>query len=246
MVSGVSDAGLSTTVQPAASAGPILRVAMAAGKFHGVTSTATPAGLCCTRMRAPDGGRARDFADVAHGLFGVPAEELGRVGDLGARVGERLAVLERHQLGEAFGVADDQLERLAQHFGALARFLGGPAVHRGAGGVDRGLGVLDARAGDRGNRFLGRRVDDVKALVVGGFAPLAADVEIGRNVGEQIVVHGSVLLFPAHVRGLRTISDLILRSEAAGRASRMATVNALTFGHPSRRPRFARAPQDEV
>src|ERR1700752_4832655 len=58
IVSGVSDAGLSTTVQPAASAGPILRVAIAAGKFHGVTSTATPAGLCCTRMRAPeDGGR---------------------------------------------------------------------------------------------------------------------------------------------------------------------------------------------
>ncbi len=38
-VSGVSLAGLSTTVQPAASAGPILRVAIAAGKFHGVTST---------------------------------------------------------------------------------------------------------------------------------------------------------------------------------------------------------------
>ena len=56
MVSGVSEAGLSTTGQPAASAGPILRVAMAAGKFHGVTSTATPAGLCCTRMRAPDDG----------------------------------------------------------------------------------------------------------------------------------------------------------------------------------------------
>ena len=44
MVSGVSDAGFRMTVQPAASAGPILRVAMAAGKFHGVTSTATPAG----------------------------------------------------------------------------------------------------------------------------------------------------------------------------------------------------------
>ena len=35
-LSGVSLAGLSTTVQPAARAGPILRVAMAAGKFHGV------------------------------------------------------------------------------------------------------------------------------------------------------------------------------------------------------------------
>ena len=55
-VSGVSEAGLSTTVQPAASAGPILRVAMAAGKFHGVTSTETPTGWRMTRiLLAPDG-----------------------------------------------------------------------------------------------------------------------------------------------------------------------------------------------
>ena len=40
-----SDKPLTTTAQPAASAGPILRVAIAAGKFHGVTSTARPAGL---------------------------------------------------------------------------------------------------------------------------------------------------------------------------------------------------------
>src|ERR1019366_140981 len=55
-VSGVSEAGLSTTVQPAASAGPILRVAIAAGKFHGVTSTETPTGCRMTRILfAPDG-----------------------------------------------------------------------------------------------------------------------------------------------------------------------------------------------
>ena len=36
VVSGVSSAGLTTTVQPAASAGAILRVAIASGKFHGV------------------------------------------------------------------------------------------------------------------------------------------------------------------------------------------------------------------
>ena len=41
-VNGVSSAGLSTTVHPAASAGAILRVAIAAGKFHGVSSSATP------------------------------------------------------------------------------------------------------------------------------------------------------------------------------------------------------------
>ena len=56
MVSGVSEAGLSTTGQPAASAGPILRVAIAAGKFHGVTSTDTPTGCRMTRILfAPDG-----------------------------------------------------------------------------------------------------------------------------------------------------------------------------------------------
>ena len=66
MVSGVSDAGFSTMVQPAASAGAILRVPIAAGKFHGVTSTATPAGLCCTRMRAPVEG-ARDTSPMLRG-----------------------------------------------------------------------------------------------------------------------------------------------------------------------------------
>ena len=55
-LSGVSRAGLSTTVQPAASAGPILRVAIAAGKFHGVMRTLTPTGCRWTRMRlAPEG-----------------------------------------------------------------------------------------------------------------------------------------------------------------------------------------------
>ena len=63
MVSGVSEAGFSTTVQPAASAGPILRVAIAAGKFHGVTSTAMPAGLWCTNIRAPDAG-ATEFCPM--------------------------------------------------------------------------------------------------------------------------------------------------------------------------------------
>ena len=57
MVSGVSEAGLSTTGQPAASAGPILRVAIAAGKFHGVTSTAMPAGLWCTNDARARGRR---------------------------------------------------------------------------------------------------------------------------------------------------------------------------------------------
>ena len=48
---GVCPAGLITTVQPAASAGPALRVIMAFGKFHGVMSAQTPIGCFVTRMR---------------------------------------------------------------------------------------------------------------------------------------------------------------------------------------------------
>ena len=43
-VSGVSSAGLSTTVLPAASAGAIFQAAIVSGKFHGVMSATTPSG----------------------------------------------------------------------------------------------------------------------------------------------------------------------------------------------------------
>ena len=48
---GVAEAGFSTIVQPAASAGPHLRVIIAAGKFHGVIAAVTPIGSLVTTMR---------------------------------------------------------------------------------------------------------------------------------------------------------------------------------------------------
>jgi hypothetical protein len=48
---GVCEAGLTTVVQPAASAGPTLRVIIATGKFHGVMQPTTPMGSLTTRMR---------------------------------------------------------------------------------------------------------------------------------------------------------------------------------------------------
>ena len=44
-VSGVVDAGLSTTVLPAASAGAIFQASISSGKFHGMTWAATPSGF---------------------------------------------------------------------------------------------------------------------------------------------------------------------------------------------------------
>src|SRR4030095_16191407 len=57
-VSGVSSAGLHTTVQPAANAGAILRAIIAAGKFHGVMAATTPTGSRSASMRRPGTGAA--------------------------------------------------------------------------------------------------------------------------------------------------------------------------------------------
>src|SRR5699024_12676952 len=51
-VIGLSLEGLIITVQPAASAGPIFLVSIAAGKFHGVIAATTPTGFLhtCNRL----------------------------------------------------------------------------------------------------------------------------------------------------------------------------------------------------
>src|SRR5262249_24948411 len=74
---------------------------------------------------------------------------------------------------------------------ALARLLRRPPLEGVAGGIDRGLGVLDRGARHRGDPVLGRGIEHVEAAAVGGLAPLAADPEIGRNIGEQIFIHGT-------------------------------------------------------
>ncbi len=57
--SGVSRAGLITIVQPAATAGPTLRVPIASGKFHGVMSRQGPTGPFIVSSRpAPFGATA--------------------------------------------------------------------------------------------------------------------------------------------------------------------------------------------
>src|SRR5262249_12143217 len=109
----------------------------------------------------------------------------------------RFAVLVGDTLGEPLGVAHDQHEGLAQDFGALARLPAGPALEGIARRIDRGLGVLHGRARDRSDLVLGRRVEHVETAAVGGFAPFAANPQIGRHVGEQVVIsraHGCNLI----------------------------------------------------
>ena len=111
---GVCDAGFSTTVQPGAIAGPALRVIIAIGKFHGV-------------MQADDADRLLDDDDAlvglmagdrvavdAFGFLAEPFEERRAVGHFGARFGQRLALLDRHQARQILLVGDHQLEPAPQ------------------------------------------------------------------------------------------------------------------------------------
>jgi hypothetical protein len=113
----------------------------------------------------------------------------GGIGDFAARIRKRLAVLDGDQLGEPLGVARDQIVRLAQDLGAIARLLRGPALEGCARGIDRRLGVVDRGARDRSDLVLGRRIKDIEAAAVGSLAPFAADPKIGRDIGQQIFVH---------------------------------------------------------
>ena len=94
-VRGVSSAGLATTVQPAASAGAILRAIIAAGKFQGVIAATTPTpSLHDQHLAAAD--RLRNHVAVAaRRLLGEPLDVRGRIEDLPARFGKRLSLFPR-------------------------------------------------------------------------------------------------------------------------------------------------------
>ncbi len=183
MVSGVAEAGFRITGQPAASAGPILRVAIAAGKFHGVTSTAIPAGLMSDQDARAGRRPAIKVADRPHRLFAAPAEELRGIGDLAARIRQRLAVLQRDQAGELLLLRHDQLERLAQHLAALARLRRGPGGKRLLGGVER-RACRPRPSRSRPSAIMSpvAGIVDLERLAVGGVAPFASQKKLRRNI----------------------------------------------------------------
>ena len=63
--SGDHSAGLSTTVQPAASAGAVFQVESMKGAFQGVITAAGPAGIRTTRLAVPFELQARSVCSAA-------------------------------------------------------------------------------------------------------------------------------------------------------------------------------------
>src|SRR5262249_16813210 len=77
-------------------------------------------------------------------------------------------------------------------------------------GIDRRLGIVDAGARHVADLVLGGRVDDVEACAVGRLLPFAADPQVGRHVGEQIVVAGAGLgHWAPHTKGTDHVDALL-------------------------------------
>jgi hypothetical protein len=136
---------LITTGQPEASAGPALRVIIAFGKFHGVISAGDADRLLDDDDALVGHGEGNGVAVDPLRLLGEPFDERGAVGDLAARLGERLALLGGEDLREILLVRHHQLEPLAQDRGALLACLRAPrrpGAVRGVDGAPRLVGAL--------------------------------------------------------------------------------------------------------
>ena len=180
-VSGVCSAGLRTIVQPAPSAGAALRVGIAAGKFHGVMPGADADGLL-GHDDAPVAHVGRDGVAVdALGLLAEPLQEARRVGDLDARLGQRLALLGGQQRREVLLVLDHEVGPAAHDHRALLGQQPAPARQRALRGLDRAPRLGRAHAGHVGHDLARGGVDDGEGGAGVGVDPAAVDVSLTQD-----------------------------------------------------------------
>jgi hypothetical protein len=130
-------------------------------------------------------------AGEANGFLGVPAEEFGGVGDLGASIGECLAVLERNEEGEVVETLRQELERPAQRLSPFPWSHACPGVLSRGRARDRCDGIGVGCRTNLGDGLLGRRIDHLEGRVIGCFTPRAADEERRRQSSYQVGRHHS-------------------------------------------------------
>jgi len=97
------------------------------------------------------------------------------VGDLAARLRERLALLGGEHRGELAGALLDQRRGLAQDRRALLDVGRDQSGSARLGRLDRQIDVVGAAARDRVHNLLGGRVDDFYLVARGGLTTVASD-----------------------------------------------------------------------
>ena len=154
-INGVIGDGLNTTAFPAASAGPILRLARFSGKFHGVITATTPTGIEHGVHERRVVARVRG-AEQPVGLAGVQLEVLRCAARLVTGVGEWLAFFGDHLRRQLVGSRGEQARRRRQHVGTGRRRRSSPRLERVDGSRHR--------IGDVGGRRLRRNRDDLTGV----------------------------------------------------------------------------------
>ena len=158
-VSGVSSAGLSTTVLPAASAGAKPQPAIGIGKFHGTMTPTTPSGSLNVRSTPPATGIWRP--NSRSGRAAVVGEDVADVAGLPARVAQRVAGAGHLEQRELLVVGVDDLAEPAQQPRAVGRRHVPPGVEGLVGARDRRVRLRDVGERDRRHDLFGRRVEHV-------------------------------------------------------------------------------------
>src|SRR5690606_9830517 len=157
-------------------------------------------------------------------LLAEPAQELAAVGDLAARLGERLAHLERHDEGEILLALLHELPRAAQDLAASPRRRGGPVGLRRDRRVEGTRRVGRSRVGDARDHLVRRRVAHGEVGSALRARPLAADEELRRNRPERLpldVVHGRLSL--AQLRGSASALGMKVRASCSEPRATSAT-----------------------
>ena len=188
-LNGATSEGLSTTVQPAASAGASLRAIWCSGIVPG-------------RDRDDHADRLAHHQRVADALLELEVlHQLGVIGEVGDRQSDLDAVgeLERHADLVRDGARDlvgARLEAggyLGQEFGALLERGRGPRFERAARGQHGGIGVLVAAGRHPAHHLAGTRVVDIDRFLAGRCNPLAADVELVAHEHLDLLVEDCIL-----------------------------------------------------
>jgi ParB family chromosome partitioning protein len=130
----------------------------------------------------PFAARRDDAAVGAARFLGEPVDRVGAVEDLALRLGEGLALLLRHDLGDRLQPLAQQVGGLAHHLRALVRrhLAPGPEAFRRR--LERAVEVGAVGERERADRLAGGGVDDRMRTAGSGRRPGAVDVELDVGV----------------------------------------------------------------
>ena len=145
--SGVSSAGLSTTVFPQTSAGQSFQDGIAIGKFHGVIAPTTPIGIRTLIMNL-SGAPRRRLAEEAPSLAGHVVAHVDRLLDVAPGLGLDLPHLAGHQVGELCLPVAEELGDPEDDLPASGRRHEPPLLECDLRGGDRAIDVGPARPGN--------------------------------------------------------------------------------------------------